>query len=132
MAAAGLGPGDEVIVPAISFISSATAVSRAGATPVFADIEPYSFNLDPERAEAAISPRTRAIMPVHFGGPLADMDRLMALAAARGLDRDRGRRARARLGMERQTRRELRAGEHVQLPELEGDDLRRGRHPAQQ
>ena len=60
-------------------------MSRAGATPVFADIEPYSFNLDPERAEAAISPRTRAIMPVHFGGPLADMDRLMALAAARGL-----------------------------------------------
>lgn len=85
MAAAGLGPGDEVIVPAISFISTATAVSRAGATPVFADIEPYSFNLDPERAEAAITPRTRAIMPVHFGGPMADMDRLMALAAARGL-----------------------------------------------
>jgi dTDP-4-amino-4,6-dideoxygalactose transaminase len=85
MAAAGLGPGDEVIVPAISFISTATAVSRAGATPVFADIEPYSFNLDPARAEAAISPRTKAMMPVHFGGPLADMDRLMALAAARGL-----------------------------------------------
>jgi dTDP-4-amino-4,6-dideoxygalactose transaminase len=85
MAAAGLGPGDEVIVPAISFVSSATAVSRAGATPVFVDIEPYSFNMDPERAEAAVTSRTRAVMPVHFGGPLADMDRLMALAARRGL-----------------------------------------------
>jgi dTDP-4-amino-4,6-dideoxygalactose transaminase len=85
MAAAGIGPGDEVIVPAISFVSSATAVSRAGATPVFVDIEPLSFNLDPGRAAAAIGPRTKAIMPVHFGGPLADMDRLMPLARERGL-----------------------------------------------
>jgi dTDP-4-amino-4,6-dideoxygalactose transaminase len=85
MAAAAIGPGDEVIVPAISFVSSATAVSRAGATPVFADIEPFSFNLDPERAAAAVTPRTKAIMPVHFGGPLADMDRLMWLARQRGL-----------------------------------------------
>lgn len=83
--AAGIGPGAEVIVPAISFISSATAVSRAGATPVFVDIEPYSFNIDPERAAAAISERTRAILPVHFGGPLADMDRLTRLAAERSL-----------------------------------------------
>jgi dTDP-4-amino-4,6-dideoxygalactose transaminase len=85
MDAAGIGSGDEVIVPAISFVSSATAVSRAGATPVFVDIEPYSFNIDPERAEAAVAPRTKAIMPVHFGGPLADMDRLMPLACRRGL-----------------------------------------------
>jgi len=85
MEAAGIGPGDEVIVPAISFISTATAVSRAGATPVFVDIEPYSFNIDPERVAAAISPRTKAILPVHFGGPPADMDRIMALAAAHGL-----------------------------------------------
>jgi dTDP-4-amino-4,6-dideoxygalactose transaminase len=85
MAAAGIGPGDEVIVPAISFVSSATAVSRAGATPVFVDIEPLSFNIDPARAEAAVSPRTKAIMPVHFGGPMADMDRLMTLARERGL-----------------------------------------------
>src|SRR5512141_620339 len=74
MTAAGIGPGDEVIVPAISFVSTATAVSRAGAIPVFVDIEPYSFNLDPERAAAAVTPRTKAILPVHFGGPLADMD----------------------------------------------------------
>lgn len=83
--AAGIGPGDEVIVPAISFISTATAVSRVGATPVFVDIDPLSFNLDPERAAAAVSPRTKAILVVHFGGPMADMDRLGALARARGL-----------------------------------------------
>lgn len=83
--AAGIGAGAEVIVPAISFISSATAVSRVGATPVFVDIEPYSFNMDPDRASAAISNKTKAIMVVHFGGPLADMDRLVQLAAERNL-----------------------------------------------
>jgi len=83
--AVGVGPGDEVIVPAISFVSTATAVSRAGATPVFVDIEPYSFNMNPERAAAAVSPKSRALIVVHFGGQMADMDRLMALAAERGL-----------------------------------------------
>ncbi len=82
---AGIGPGDEVIVPAISFISTATAVSRAGGTPVFVDIEPYTFNMDPERAAAAVTTRTKALIPVHFGGPLADMDRLTALAASHNL-----------------------------------------------
>jgi dTDP-4-amino-4,6-dideoxygalactose transaminase len=85
LAVLGIGPGDEVIVPAISFISTATAVSRAGALPVFVDIEPYSFNMDPERAAAAVTPRTKAILAVHFGGPLADMDRLTKLAAERNL-----------------------------------------------
>jgi dTDP-4-amino-4,6-dideoxygalactose transaminase len=79
--ASGIGQGDEVIVPAISFISTATAVSRVGATPVFVDIEPYSFNMDPERAAAAITPRTKALIVVHFGGPMADMDRLLPLAS---------------------------------------------------
>jgi dTDP-4-amino-4,6-dideoxygalactose transaminase len=83
--AAGVRPGDEVIVPAITFISTATAVSRIGATPVFVDIEPYTFNMDPARAAAAVSSKTKAIIVVHFGGPLADMDRLMALAAERNL-----------------------------------------------
>jgi dTDP-4-amino-4,6-dideoxygalactose transaminase len=77
--AIGIGRGDEVIVPAISFISTATAVSRLGAVPVFVDIEPYTFHMDPERAAAAIGPRTRAIMAVHFGGAVADMDRLLNL-----------------------------------------------------
>jgi 3-amino-5-hydroxybenzoate synthase len=74
-----IGPGDEVIVPAISFVSTATAVSRRGALPVFVDIEPHSFNIDSARAAAAITPRTKAIMAVHFGGPMANMDRLAAL-----------------------------------------------------
>jgi dTDP-4-amino-4,6-dideoxygalactose transaminase len=79
--AIGVEPGDEVIVPAISFISTATAVSRLGATPVFVDIEPLTFHIDPECIERAITTRTKAIMPVHFGGPMADMDRIMDLAA---------------------------------------------------
>jgi dTDP-4-amino-4,6-dideoxygalactose transaminase len=83
--AAGVRPGDEVIVPAITFISTATAVSRIGATPVFVDIEPYTFNMDPAHAAAAVSSKTKAIIVVHFGGPLADMDRLMALASERNL-----------------------------------------------
>lgn len=83
--ALGIGPGDEVIVPAVSFISTATAVSRVGALPVFVDIEPWSFNIDPHRAAEAVTPRTRAIIAVHFGGTLADMDKLSRLAADRGI-----------------------------------------------
>jgi len=83
--AAGIGAGDEVIVPAISFVSTATAVSRVGAVPVFVDIEPYTFNMDPDCAERAISSRTRAMIPVHFGGPLANMDRLVEIAKSHRL-----------------------------------------------
>jgi dTDP-4-amino-4,6-dideoxygalactose transaminase len=83
--ALGIGAGDEVIVPAISFISTATCVSRVGATPVFVDIEPDTFNIDPECVRKAIGPKTRAIIPVHFGGPMADMDAIVPLAAAHGL-----------------------------------------------
>ncbi len=85
LCAAGVAPGDEVIVPAISFVSTAMAVSRIGATPVFVDIEPLSFNMDPERAAAAITSKTKAIMPVHFGAAIADMDRLLPLAGEQGL-----------------------------------------------
>ena len=77
--AMGIGPGDEVILPAISFVSTATAVSRVGALPVFVDIEPYTFHIDPVRAAAAVTTRTKALMVVHFGGPVANMDRLSAL-----------------------------------------------------
>jgi dTDP-4-amino-4,6-dideoxygalactose transaminase len=80
-----IGPGDEVVVPAISFVSTATAVSRVGAVPVFVDIEPYTFNMDPASVEQAISPSTKAILAVHFGGPFADMDRLQAIASKHGL-----------------------------------------------
>ena len=85
LAAAGVAPGDEVIVPAISFISTATAVSRVGAIPVFVDIERSSFNIDPERVAAAVTRRTKAIIPVHFGGAMAEMDRLAELAARHSL-----------------------------------------------
>jgi dTDP-4-amino-4,6-dideoxygalactose transaminase len=82
--ALGSGEGDEVIVPAISFIATATAVSRVRATPVFVDIEPDSYNIDPERVREAIGPKTRAIVPVHFGGPMANMDALCAIAREHG------------------------------------------------
>src|SRR2546429_5664447 len=68
----GIGAGDEVIVPGISFISTATAVSRVGATPVFVDIEHDTFNIDPARVREAIGPKTPALIPGHFGGPMAD------------------------------------------------------------
>jgi perosamine synthetase len=78
--ALGFGPGDEVIVPSFSFAATANAVRLVGATPVFADIEPGSFNLDPDAVAAAITPRTVAIMPVHLYGHPAAMDRLVSLA----------------------------------------------------
>ncbi|HEX4808949.1 MAG TPA: DegT/DnrJ/EryC1/StrS family aminotransferase [Bryobacteraceae bacterium] len=79
-----VGPGDEVIVPSISFISTATAVSRLGATPVFVDIEEWSFNMDPAQVRHALSPRTKGIIAVHFGGPMCRIDELQAIC----LDRD--------------------------------------------
>ena len=81
----GVRPGDEVIVPSLSFIATANAVWQCGATPVFADIDPRTYNLDPVAAERAITPRTTAIMPVHQVGLPADMDAFLALAAERGL-----------------------------------------------
>jgi len=83
--AANIGPGDEVIVPAMSFAASANVVLRVGATPVFVDVELRSRNLDLDRTEAAITPRTRAIMPVHFAGRPVDMDRLLRLARGRAI-----------------------------------------------
>ncbi len=79
--AAGIGRGDEVIVPALSWISTSEAVSAIGATPVFADIDPDTFTIDPDKAAAAITPRTKAIVPVHLYGQPADMAAIMALAA---------------------------------------------------
>lgn len=82
---AGIGPGDEVIVPAMSFAASANVVARLRAKPVFVDIDLYTRNLDVERVPAAITPKTRAIMPVHFAGLPVDMDGLYGLAAEHGL-----------------------------------------------
>src|SRR3954464_760086 len=81
----GVGPGDEVIVPSLSFIATANAVWQCGATPVFADIHPATCNLDPESAERAITRRTKAIMPVHQVGLPADMDAFALLADRHGL-----------------------------------------------
>jgi perosamine synthetase len=82
----GVGPGDEVIVPSLSFIATANAVWQCGATPVFADVDPRTFNLDPAAAERAVSERTRAIMPVHQLGLPADMDPFFAIAERHGLE----------------------------------------------
>lgn len=83
--AVGVGPGDEVIVPPFTFVASASAVLLCEATPVFADIDPETFNLSVEEAEAAITPRTRAIVVVHFGGRPAEMDAFQSLARKHGI-----------------------------------------------
>ena len=77
--ALGIGPGDEVVCPAFTFYATAEAIARRGATPVFADIDPATFNLDPEDVAARVTPRTRALMPVHLFGrvmPLAGLAEL--------------------------------------------------------
>ena len=81
----GIGPGDEVIVPSMSFIATANSVWQCGGTPVFADVDPRTFNLDPAAAERAITSATKAIMPVHQLGLPADMDRFFELADRHGL-----------------------------------------------
>jgi dTDP-4-amino-4,6-dideoxygalactose transaminase len=83
--AAGVGPGDEVIVPSLSFIATANAVWQCGATPVFADIDPVTYNLDPADVERRLTPRTKAVMPVHQVGLPADMDAFAVLAERHGL-----------------------------------------------
>ena len=80
-----IGAGDEVIVPTFSFFASAGSVVRVGARPVFVDIDPRTYNLDVEAVARAITPRTKAIMPVHLYGQPADMAALMALAGSRGI-----------------------------------------------
>lgn len=83
--ASGVGPGDEVIVPSLSFIATANSVWQCGATPVFADIDPRTYNIHAESIERVITERTKAIMPVHQIGLPADMDPILDLAAERGL-----------------------------------------------
>lgn len=81
LSAAGVGPGDEVIVPANTFVATFEAVSQVGATPVPVDVTVADYNVDPDAVEAAIGPRTRALLPVHLYGQLADMQRLRKIAA---------------------------------------------------
>jgi dTDP-4-amino-4,6-dideoxygalactose transaminase len=83
--AAGVGPGDEVITVSMTFIATAAAVLYSGAKPVFVDVDPVTWTMDPALIEAAITPRTRAILPVHLHGLTADMDPITEIARRRGL-----------------------------------------------
>jgi len=74
----GVGPGDEVIVPAFTWVATANVVRYCGASPVFVDVSPETYNVDPLGVEAAITSRTRAVIPVHLFGLCADMDGLRA------------------------------------------------------
>lgn len=78
---AGLGPGDEVIMPSFTFVTTATAFAVHGATPVFVDIDPETLNIDPERVAEAITPATRAVVPIHYAGVGADVPRITEIAA---------------------------------------------------
>lgn len=83
--AADIGPGDEVIVPSFTFFATASAVTRLGARPVFADIDPASYNIDPQDVAKKISPRTKAMIPVHLFGQMAEMVQLNELAQKHGI-----------------------------------------------
>lgn len=85
MMALGIGPGDEVITTPFTFIATGEMIALLGAKPVFVDIDPVSYNMDPARLEAAITPRTRAIMPVSLYGQCADFDAINAIAAKHGI-----------------------------------------------
>jgi dTDP-4-amino-4,6-dideoxygalactose transaminase len=82
---AGVGAGDEVIVPAMTFTATAAAVAYTGATPVFVDVDPETFTMDPAQVQAKMTPRTKAIMPVHLYGQAADMDALGKIAREHGV-----------------------------------------------
>src|SRR5215468_7683057 len=80
-----IGRGDEVITTPFTFVATAGAIARIGAKPVFVDIDPATFNLDPAEVSAAVTSRTRAIMPVHLFGQTAELGRIMAIAQEKGL-----------------------------------------------
>ena len=95
----GVQRGDEVILPPQTFVASGLAILMCGATPVFADIQPLTGNIDPASVRAKITSRTKAIMPVHWAGYPCDMDELNAIAQEHGLRNRRGCRARIRCNL---------------------------------
>ncbi len=126
--ALGIGAGDEVIVPSFTFAATANAVALAGATPVFVDIEPDSFCISPEAIEAAITPRTRAVMPVHLYGHPAAMDRIMATGREHDLLVVEDAAQAHAASLQRHPGGRLRRCGLLQLLPDEEHDLRRGRH----
>ena len=91
MVAAGISAGDEVLCPSLSFIATANSIRYVGAEPIFVDIDRATYNLDPNRIEEAITPRTRAILAVHQIGLPAAMNEILEIGAAAQFDRDRRR-----------------------------------------
>ena len=85
LAAVGVGPGDEIITSAFTFLASASCALHQNAIPVFVDIDPRTYNMDPAKLEAAITERTKAIIPVHIQGLPADMDPILAIARKHNL-----------------------------------------------
>jgi dTDP-4-amino-4,6-dideoxygalactose transaminase len=83
--AAGVGPGDEVITVPFTFVATVAAIEYAGAKPVFVDVEPHYWTMDPKALDAALTPRTKAVVPVHLYGQPADMDPIVAFARRHGL-----------------------------------------------
>jgi dTDP-4-amino-4,6-dideoxygalactose transaminase len=83
--ASGVGPGDEVITTPLTFCATANAIIHTGATPVLADVDPRTMNIDPQRVKAAITPRTKALLPVHFAGRPCEMDAITSLCSEHGL-----------------------------------------------
>ena len=128
MAALGIAPGDEVIVPDYTFVATASAVLFAGALPVMVDIDPRTYCIDPDAIEAAITPRTKAIMAVHVAGHPADLDRIPEIAKKHGLffieDSAHAH------GSEWRGRKVGTFGDagHLQLPAEQADDRGRRRH----
>src|SRR6185295_1496107 len=85
LAGLGVGHGDEVIVPDVTFIATANAVTMTGATTVLVDVDPDTLTIDPDACARAITPRTKAVMPVHVSGRAAPIERIVEIAAARGI-----------------------------------------------
>jgi hypothetical protein len=125
--AIGIRPGDEIIVPAYTFIATASAVCATGGIPVFADIDPASYNIDPQSVENAITEKTRAVIGVHIAGRPCDLDALGALAARHQIHLLEDAAQAHAAGLERSPRWGHRPFGHLQLPGQQKPLRRRGR-----